>query len=145
FRCVSRHAARLGIIGVTGQRIALQHPQSVSAIQVRLVIWSTTVYAIEIEAWCSEVNQCIRIVLLLQAADRIESDVMVDELAEVGIARTDTEVLFVICLGFWSRRSLESSRHRRCEVVQHSCIKVRSRQGTKHSPKAALQLIRTAT
>src|SRR5205085_1065341 len=48
---------------------------------------------VEVEARRAEVHQPVGIVLLLQAARRVEREVVVDELAEVGVAGVDAAVL----------------------------------------------------
>src|ERR1700730_1066812 len=71
-------------------------------IEVGLVIRSASIDIVQIKFWCAKVNQRIRVILLLEAARRIKSKVVVDKLAQIGISRSDSLIFFIIRLGFGS-------------------------------------------
>jgi hypothetical protein len=62
-------------------------------VQVGLVGRAAAVQAVEVQARGAEVLQRIRVVQALQRRGRVEGDVVVDELAQVGVARGDGRVL----------------------------------------------------
>src|SRR5207245_1409123 len=114
------------------------------AVKVGLVAWPASIHAIQVEPRCPEVNQRSWIILPLQAADGIEREIVVDELAKVRIAGADSGILFIICFRLRRWRSLEFGRHRCGEIVQDARIKLRGWQRAEHAPKAALELVRSA-
>ena len=57
----------------------------VEFVQVRLIVGSTPIKIIQIERGRAKVQKRVGIILLLQAAGRIKRDVMIDELAKIGI------------------------------------------------------------
>jgi len=68
-------------------------PARLLVVQERVVVRPGAVDGVEVEARRAEVVQAVRVVLSLQAGDRVEGDVMVDELAEVGVVRLDLRVV----------------------------------------------------
>ena len=96
-----------------GQRPAELEPAFFALVQVGLVVGAAAVDAVEVELRRAEVDQRVDVVLLLHAAGGVEGDVVVDELAEVGVAGVDAAVLFVVvqarCL-FSLRRRLGQPR-----------------------------------
>jgi len=66
------------------KRIAEQERIAV-IVEVRLVCRPSAIDIIQIECRTAEVYQCVGIVLLLQAARRIKRQIVIDELAEIGI------------------------------------------------------------
>jgi hypothetical protein len=69
---------------------------SIVLIQVGLIVRTAAVQIIEIEARCTEVRKRVRVVLLLKTAGGIERQVVIDELAEVCVACTNAQILFVV-------------------------------------------------
>ena len=67
-------------------------------VQERVVSRPATVERVQVVPWAAEVRQRVGIVLLGQARLRIERDVVVDELPEVGVAGRDVGV---VELGRW--------------------------------------------
>ncbi len=78
-----------GLIGVAPEQEAVA---LVVLIQIRLVIGTAAVQGVQIEAWRAEIFRGIRIVLLLQGAIRIEGEIVIDELPEVGVSGWDRGV-----------------------------------------------------
>ena len=62
--------------------VTQEQTRSTLVVKIGLVIRTLAVHTIEIEAWRAEIHEPIRIILLLQAARRIERQVMIDELAD---------------------------------------------------------------
>src|SRR6202011_4832414 len=67
-------------------------------VEVWLIGWTSPVDVVEIERRTAEVHQCIRIVLLLQTARRIERQIVINELAEVGIKSGYAALLVVLAV-----------------------------------------------
>jgi hypothetical protein len=80
--------------GTAGQLLAKEEVQAVE-VQIGLIVGPPAVDAVEVEPRGTEVNQRVRVVLALQAARGIESQVVVDELAEVRVGSRDAALLGV--------------------------------------------------
>src|SRR6478609_6512831 len=77
-------------------------------VQVRLIVRAAAVDRVEIEAWRAKIFQRIRVVLLLQRAVRIERQIVIDELTEVGVSSRNRRI-FVTSLRFTKGRIQELS------------------------------------
>jgi len=90
FGLVARDAAGVRIVVGAGQRIAKQHVDAVGPIEVGLIGGAAPIEAIEVEARRPEIDECLRIVLLLQTARGVKGQIVIDELAQVCVASADT-------------------------------------------------------
>ena len=102
----------------TGERFAEDEVLSIVLIHVGLVVRPSSVEVVEIELWCPEVHQRVRIVLLLQAARWIKGKIVVDELAEVGEGGRDTT--FFAVGSVFGIRGISHRDHCLCELFQGS-------------------------
>ena len=75
------------------QRLAAAHRVCVRVVQERLVERTGAVQRVEVEAGGAEVAQRGRVVVAIELRRRIERDVVIDELAEVGVPGGEPEVL----------------------------------------------------
>src|SRR5207248_1786956 len=89
------------------------------SVQVGLVVRAAPVNAIKIEPGRAKVDEGIRVILLLKTAIRVEREVMVDKLAEVGIPSRNVGILFGIPIGIRSLFFLGFSSHGLRELPQH--------------------------
>ena len=132
-RAGSRSAARQ-VVRVQGlsQRVSGEHvaelEQPAVGVQVRLVVRASSIDAVEVESRRPEVDQRVGIVLALEARGRVECQVVVDELAEIGVRRRDPALLVV---GTVLRRGL-----RRTPSPRPGCAAHRF-DWTSSSPKSA--------
>jgi hypothetical protein len=62
-------------------------------VEERIVDRPAPVHAVEIEARAAEIGQRVRVVLPVQARHRVEGEIVVDELPEVGVTRRDVGVV----------------------------------------------------
>src|SRR4029077_13179072 len=106
-----------------------------------LIVWATAVDVIEVETRGTEVGERVGIVGFLQAAGGIESQVVVDELSQVGVPGADSRILFVIAFGFRRRRAFVGSGHGIAQRGQNGFIELGGGQGTEHSAKTAVELV----
>ena len=133
-----RHAA-----GVACERAAEEHVQAVVAVEIRLVVGAAAVDGVEVEARRAEVDQRVGGVRLLQTAGRVEGDVVVEELPEVGVAGGDPGVFLGVGLVV-GRFPLVFRDHLLREVGQHFLGVVGWRKRPEHPSEASLELLRTA-
>jgi hypothetical protein len=128
-RLVSWQIPGAGVGCRTGQ-VRTQHKEGgIVHVEIGLVIRSTPVNVVEIEFGRAVVEQGIGIVLLLQAARRIECQVMINELAKVGIGGRDSAFLVIGAVLGIGRISLRC--HRFAELVQAE------RDAVSSAPKSA--------
>ena len=120
-----------------------------------LVSGPTAVQRIQVQPRSAEIDQRIRIVLLLQARRGVERDIVINELTEVRIAGGDSHVLFVIlnalvvCLKCGDGRILVGVQVLR--VRSHGQPQIEKRllgplggwQGPKHPSEASFELRRS--
>ena len=93
--------AGLGVEGVPRHRLAQQHVDPVRVVQVRLVVRPAPVQVVQVEAGGAEVRQGVelrRVQGLPQPGCGVEGEVMVDELAQVGVGGRYLAVLLGIAL-----------------------------------------------
>ena len=111
--------------------------RSAVAIEVGLVGRAAPVERVEIEARGAEVVQRVGVVLALQARHRVEGQVVVDELAEVGVAGRDRRVLVVVLLAL---RLLPLARldHLARQRLEVAIRVVEDRQVAEHASEASL-------
>src|SRR4029077_10248767 len=97
---------------------------------------------IEIEPGGSIIGEGVGIVLFLKAAGRVERDVVIDELAEVGVTRADPAVFLIVRLRFRCRGSIGCGGHRLRELFEGGNVglgEVGRRQTAKHAAEAAFE------
>ncbi len=92
--------------------------QAVVAIEIGLIRRTAAVDVVEIERRRPEILERVRIVLALQAADRVERNVVVDELAEIRVSGADAGVLFIVRFGFGGGGRFELGGHGGAELVE---------------------------
>ncbi len=102
-----------GAQGATTQVTAEKERPTVG-VQIGLVVGAPAVDVVEVEARRSEIHQCVRIVLALQAAGGVERQVMVDELSEIRIRGRDPALLGVGAV----LRRLRRRTHRGAELPE---------------------------
>ena len=111
-------------------------PELLSGIQVGLLGGPSPVEGVEIQPRRAEIDEGFWIVLLLQARRRVERDVVIDELAEVGVARRDPRILLIVVdtlVGlFFCRR-----RQRRVVLVR---LRVRGHRAAEREQRLARPL-----
>src|SRR5579864_5309682 len=111
---------------------------AVGAIQVRLIVRAAAVDAIQVKARRPVVDQSVGIVLALEAAGGVEGEIVVDELAEVGIPSADAGVFFVIGLVLGSG-DIGGGSHGLAELQQDLFVEFGGGQGTEHAPESAFE------
>jgi hypothetical protein len=89
-----RQVLRPRIVRRAGQRTSEVEVEALR-IEVRLIVGTAAIDVVEIEPRRPVIDQRAEIVLFLQAARRVEGQVVIDELAEVGISRGDAALLRV--------------------------------------------------
>src|SRR5262252_8983650 len=82
-------------IASAADRSAEQEALAIVLVEIRLIAGTSTVDAIQVEGRCAEIDQRVRIALLLEAALRTKRQVVVDELAEIGIQSRDPALFLV--------------------------------------------------
>ena len=88
-------------------------------VEVGLVVWTAAVEAVQVEPRRAEVDLGARVEHALGDRRRVERQVVVDELAEIGVAAGDGDVL-VLGFGFGERRTCVGVHHRPGERDQRS-------------------------
>ncbi len=96
----------------------------------RVVVGPRAVQAVQVEARRAEVDERVRVVVLLQLGHRVERDVVIDELPEVRVARRD---LRVVAGGRRAALLDELGERRQRGVVWFERLRV-----AEHAPEAAL-------
>ena len=139
FRHVAGHIAGIRIAGVPRESASELKMPAVGLVQIRLIVRSAAVDVVEVELRTAKVNQRIRVVLLHQRAGWIKCEVMIDELAEIGVAGGDALVLFVVDLRFRSRLLLSLRDHQRRQRVQRGFRKARRAEPSKHPTETSLE------
>ena len=158
----ARFGARIERIGEARQverrarrRVLEQRPaetELVADVHVRLVGGAAAVERIQVEPRRPEVDQRVGVVLLHQARRGIERDVVVDELAQVGVAGGDARILLVVLQAL--RRVLEGGRgergvglvtlrfrrHRLAELQEALAGEVGGGQRAEHPPEGPFEL-----
>ncbi|MND81693.1 hypothetical protein D3C80_734970 [compost metagenome] len=89
---------------------------------------------IEVERRCAEIHRRQRIGLLLVERRRVQRDVVVDELAEIGIARRDVHV---VARGIGIARRIEPVQHRRRQFRKRIIAGRKRQKIWKHHPEFA--------
>jgi hypothetical protein len=92
---------------------------------------SPTVDAVQVEPGAAEVGQRVRVVLPFQAGGGVEGDVVVDELAQVGVAGRDRRVVQL------RGRAADLLQHQRRDLGD-PLVAGNERRQPKHPPEAAL-------
>jgi hypothetical protein len=158
-----RHDAVLVVAGIADQRAALETRQiagvghagtgqgfaeqelAAAVVHVGLIARTASVEIVQVERGRTEIDEAVRILLLGQQAHGIEGDVVIDELAEIGVERGNTALLSVgAVLG-----RIEIADHvvgecrEVCDVVGVIGAEFRRRQIAEHAAKAALRQRRT--
>ena len=120
---------------LAGLVVANQKMDAVLIVQERLVVRSAAVDGVEVEPRGAEVDERVRIVVSLELRRRIEGQVVVDELPEVGEACGDVRVV--------ARRVLLSRRlgfdHLAGERLEILVVRQERRQVPKHAAEAAFK------
>jgi hypothetical protein len=80
------------VVAVTGSQGTAFQESQVALVSVGVIGRSFAIDRVEVEARGTEVDKGVRVVLPLETGDGIERDVMVDELAKVGVARRQAEL-----------------------------------------------------
>ena len=93
-RPTAGQVVRVRVGGGTGQRFAQQKSPAIG-VEVGLIVRPATIDVVHVEARGAEILQGIGIVLLLEAAGGIEGQIVVNELAEVGVNGGDAAFLVV--------------------------------------------------
>src|SRR5438067_2066642 len=120
---------------LAGLVVANQKMDAVLIVQERLVVRSAAVDGVEVEPRGAEVDERVRIVVSLELRRRIEGQVVVDELPEVGEARRDVRV--VACRVLLSRRlGFDHLAGKRLEIF---VVRQERRQVPKHAAEAAFK------
>src|ERR1700682_1586930 len=96
-RLTPRQVSRIRIAGCAGERPTL-NKSIVASVEVRRIVRTLAIDAVKIKTRRAKVDQTVRIVLLLQAACRIERQIVVDELAEIRISRGNAALFGVRCI-----------------------------------------------
>ncbi len=106
-------------------------------VEIWLVVGASTVDVAEVEPRGSIVDQCIEIVLFLQAARRVEGQVVIDELAEIGVGGRDVAFFGI---GTVERR-LVVGEHGGSQLRQgvYGRLVVRSEVGRRQRPEYAAE------
>jgi hypothetical protein len=102
----ARQVERRALFRVFEQRPA--ESELVAVVHVGLVGRPAPVQGIEIQPRRPEIDEGVRVVLLHQARRRVERDVVIDELPEIGVAGGNAGVLLVVLDAFL--RILEGRR-----------------------------------
>jgi hypothetical protein len=93
--------------------------RTVCGIEVRLVARPTPIDAVEIEAGRAEVDQVVEVAGKdSQMRCRVEGQVVIKELTEVGVGHDDAAVLLSVDLAFGRRGIVERGGHRVGELFQ---------------------------
>ena len=74
-------------IGCGSGQLPSENEESPIFVKIGLIVRPTTIHIIQVETRGAEINQCVGIVLPLQAAGGIKGEIMINELTEVGIER----------------------------------------------------------
>ena len=83
-------------------------------VEVRLIVGTAAIDVIQIERGRAKVGQCVRVVLFGQTAHRIKGDVVIQELAEVGVESRNAALLVILAV----LRRIETGGHRGAERVE---------------------------
>ena len=141
-RCVARQIARTRI--AAGQLFASKK-SSIGIVHIRLIGRAAAIDIVQVEGRRAEIRQRVEIVLLLQTAGRIEGDIVIDELAEIGIQRRNAAFFFVWL--FVERFELRGhGRPQGVQILFDDRIdrsERRSRQMPEHSSEPSLERWRT--
>ena len=118
---------------------------AVGVVHERLIVGARSVDAVEIETRRPEVDERVRIVEAIERRHRVEGDVVIDELPEIGEASRDVRIL-VLGLPLVQREIhrlalvdplLElTMEHRLTERHERRFAERRRQQLTKHPPEA---------
>ena len=99
---------RSRVEGIARHALAQKHVDPVFFIHVGLVVRPAPVQVVQVETGRSEIHQRLKLRLgrqgLTQLGSRVEGEVMVGELSEIGVGRRYARVLFGISLGLLSGR-----------------------------------------
>src|SRR2546428_557683 len=87
-----RSTRRVFVVFV-GRVMPDEEVEAVRLVEERLIVGSTAVDRIEVEPRGAEVDQGIRVIVALEFRRRIEREVVVDELSEVGEPRRDVGIV----------------------------------------------------
>src|ERR1700730_284324 len=89
-------------------------------VEVGLVVRAPAIDVIEIEGWRTKIHQRIRIILFLKTARWIEGNVVIHELAEIGVQRGNLALLIVLSHLGIGRIGRRGHRHAQLRQVRHS-------------------------
>src|SRR5215472_13570428 len=95
-------------------RFPTQKGRSLFVVHIGLIIRPTAINVVEIQSGRSKIGQRIGVILRLQAAGRIESDVVVDKLAEVGVQRRNGAFFRILPIS----RGIKCRSHRLPKLCQ---------------------------
>ncbi len=136
---VSRQVLRLRIVPAF-DRLAEQESPGI-IVHIGLIVRSTAINIVEVECRIPEVRKCVRVVLFLQGAVRIECQVVVYELAQVGVECGNSTFFIVLAIEwivvFGSHRV--GKLHEILQRLGFILPERRFRERGKHSAKAALE------
>src|SRR5256712_565169 len=110
--------------------------EAVRLVEERLIVGSTAVDRIEVEPRGAEVDQGIRVIVALEFRRRIEREVVVDELSEVGDPRRDVGIVASRVLVTRFRLGLH---HLLGECGEGRARGKERRKISKHAPEPALE------
>jgi hypothetical protein len=115
--------------------VADEEMHSIFVVQERLIVRARAVHRIQVEARGSEIEQGVGIVVALQLGRRIEGEVVIGELPEVGEARGNVRI--VAGRVFGPRRRLRL-HHLAGQLSERGIGWQERRQVAEHSPEPAL-------
>ena len=93
-RPVARQVARPGVVSHALDGVPQQQVDPVRLVHIGLVVRPASVQAIQVEPRRPEIRQAIWVVLALKTACRVKRQVVIDELAEIGVTGCDVRILF---------------------------------------------------
>ena len=128
-----------GRVDAPADRRAEQERRAV-VVHVGLVIRTAAIHVVEVEGRRPEIDQRVGVVLALEGAGRVEGQIMVDELAQVGVERRDAAFLGVgPILGRIVRRHGGAEEVQVLDVVALARAKGGRREVREHASERAFE------